>query len=559
TFDGEWTEPTMLPAQWPVLLCNGAMGIAEGWATKVPAHNPREIMAACRALLARPNTTDDTLMKLIPGPDWGCGATVVGTAGLREYITTGRGQLTVRGTVSVDGKNVIVTELPPGVASNTVQERIRALVESGEMSGVADMSDLTDRRNGLRIVVTAKRGHSAETIRDQLLALTPLESTFAASLVALDEDRVPRWWTVRELIGAFLHLRDSVVLRRSEYRLEKVTARRHLVAGLMLIHLDIDTAVAVIRSSDTVDDARQGLQERFSIDEEQANYVLALQLRRLTKLDVIELQAEADKLDAEFVELTELVTNPDARRKVIDQELVETAKLFKGPEFDRRTVLDASASPVTSGSDDDGARERKVNTSWRLDDRGVFSDSHGELLTTGLGWAVWTDGRIKFTNGSGLPFKIRGIPVAPDITGLLRSGVLTPGSHLALVTRRGKVLRIDPAAVNPQGAAGNGVAGVKLAAEADEVIAALPLTCENGEAMLSISERGWKVTEVADIPVKGRGGAGVGFHPFVNGEGALLSASVSATGFVRGKRAVRAENRAKASVKGSGEDVRPAE
>ena len=115
------------------------------------------------------------------------------------------------------------------------------------MSGVADMSDLTDRRNGLRIVVTAKRGHSAETIRDQLLALTPLESTFAASLVALDEDRVPRWWSVRELIGAFLHLRDSVVLRRSEYRLEKVTARRHLVAGLMTIHLDIDAAVAVIR------------------------------------------------------------------------------------------------------------------------------------------------------------------------------------------------------------------------------------------------------------------------------------------------------------------------
>jgi DNA gyrase subunit A len=127
-----------------------------------------------------------------------------------------------------------------------------------------------------------------------------------------------------------------------------------------------------------------------------------------------------------------------------------------------------------------------------------------------------------------------------------------------LVTRRGKVLRIDPAAVNPQGAAGNGVAGVKLAADGDEVVAALPLTCENGEAILSISEKGWKVTEVADIPVKGRGGAGVGFHPFVTGEVALLSAAVSATGFVRGKRAVRAEKRAKASVKGSGGDVTPA-
>jgi DNA gyrase subunit A len=503
--------------------------------------------------------TDDRLVKLIPGPDWGCGATVVGATGLREYITTGRGQFTVRGTVTVDGKNCIITELPPGVASNTVQERIRALVESGELPGVADMSDLTDRRNGLRSVVTAKRGHSAEQIREQLLALTPLESTFAASLVALDENRVPRWWSVRELIAAFLSLRDSVVLHRSEYRLDKVTARRHLVAGLMTIHLDIDAAVAVIRGSDTVDEARQGLQDRFAIDAVQADYVLALQLRRLTKLDVIELQAEADKLDAEFAELTELVSNPDARRAVIDKELVETAKLFKGPEFDRRTVLDFDATPVTAGTADDGPRERKVNTSLRRDDRGVFCDRHGELLTSGLGWAVWTDGRVKFTTGGGLPYKIRDIPVAPDITGLLRSGVLPEGSHLALVTRRGKVLRIDPAAVNPQGAAGNGVAGVKLAGDDDEVIAALPLTCGNDEAILSISEKGWKVTEVPDIPVKGRGGAGVGFHPFVNGEHTLRSASVSATGFVRGKRAVRAEKRAKASIKGPGTDVTPAE
>jgi DNA gyrase subunit A len=326
----------------------------------------------------------------------------------------------------------------------------------------------------------------------------------------------------------------------------------------MTIHLDIDAAVAVIRGSDTVDEARQGLQDRFAIDAVQADYVLALQLRRLTRLDVIELQAEAEKLDAEFTELTELVSNPDARRKVIDDELVETAKLFKGPEFDRRTVLDYEATPTVSSSDED-ARERKVNAAWRLDDRGVFSDSHGDLLTSGLGWAVWTDGRVKFTNGNGLPYKIRDIPVAPDITGLLRSGVLAPGSHLALVTRRGKVLRIDPAAVNPQGAAGNGVAGVKLAADGDEVIAALPLTCGNGEAILSISEKAWKVTEVADIPVKGRGGAGVGFHPFVGGEAALMAAAVSATGFVRGTRAVRAEKRAKASIKGSGADVTPAE
>ena len=558
TFDGEWVEPVVLPARFPVLLCNGAVGIAEGWATKVPAHNPREVMAACRALLADPSLSDDALMELLPGPDWGSGGSVVGSTGLRDYVTTGKGSFTVRGRVEVDGRTVVITQLPPGVASSTVQERIRSLVDGGDLPGVVDMSDLTDRRNGLRIVVSTKRGHDPNQVRTSLLALTPLESTFAASLVALDADRIPRWWSVRELIASFLSLRDSVVVRRSEHRLEKVTARRHVVAGLLLVHIDIDAAVAVIRGSDTVDEARAGLCARFGIDEVQADYVLALQLRRLTRLDVIELRAEADKLDAEFAELTELVASPEARRAVIDAELVATAKLFDSPEFDRRTVLDFEAAPV-GGADSETPRERKPNPAWKLDHRGVLSDSHGELLSRGLGWAVWIDGRVKFTTGAGLPTRIRDVPIAPDITGLLCSGVLPPQAHLALVTRRGKVLRIDPATVNPQGAAGNGVAGVRLAQVGDEVIAALPITGVDAEAILSVSAKGWKVTACNDIPVKGRGGAGLAFHPFVAGEDMLISVSVSPTGFTRNGRRVRAEARAKSTVKSRLQGVVPAE
>ena len=557
TFDGEWVEPVILPARFPVLLVNGAVGIAEGWATKVPAHNPRDVMAACRALLARPKLSDDQLMELLPGPDWGSGGTVVGSDGLRDYITTGRGSFTVRGKVTVEGRNVVITELPPGVASSTVQERIRSLIAGGDLPGVSDMSDLTDRRNGLRIVVSAKRGHDPHQLVTSLLALTPLESTFAASLVALDADRVPRWWSVRELIGAFLTLRDSVVVRRSEHRLEKVNARRHLVSGLLLVHIDIDAAVAVIRGSDTVDEARAGLCARFDIDDVQADYVLAMQLRRLTRLDVIELRTEAEKLENEFTRLTELLESPKARKKLIDAELKETAKLFEAAEFDRRTNLDFDAAPVSAGKDNDGPR--KPNAAWRLDHQGILSDSHGELLSAGLGWAVWTDGRVKFTTGAGLPTKVRDVPVAPDITGLLCAGVLPEGAHLALVTRRGKILRIDPSAVNPQGAAGNGVAGVRLAADGDEVIAALPLTGADSEAILSVSDKGWKVTACTDIPVKGRGGAGVGFHPFVSGEDMLISVSVSPTGFTRNGRRVRAEARAKSTVKSRLQDVVPAE
>lgn len=559
TFDGEWVEPVVLPARFPVLLCNGAVGIAEGWATKVPAHNPREVMAACRALLADPQLSDDALMELLPGPDWGCGASVVGSAGLREYVTTGKGSFPVRGKLSVEGRNVVITELPPGVASSTVQDRIRSLITGGDLPGVADLADLTDRRNGLRIVVTTKRGHDPHQVRTSLLALTPLESTFAASLVALDADRIPRWWSVRELIASFLTLRDSVVVRRSEYRLEKVTARRHLVSGLLLVHIDIDAAVAVIRGSDTVDEARAGLCARFGIDDVQADYVLALQLRRLTRLDVLELAAEAEKLDAEFAELTELVASPDARRTVIDAELVATTKLFDGPEFDRRTVLDFDAVPVGGATDADAPRDRKPSAAWRLDHQGVFSDSHGELLSRGIGWAAWADGRIKFTTGMGLPTRLRDVPVAPDLTGLLCSGVLPPGSHLALVTRAGKVLRIDPETVNPQGMAGNGVAGIKLADVTDELIAALPITGADTEALLSVSEKGWKVTACTDIPVKGRAGAGVGFHPFTAGDNGLLSVTVSPTGFLRNARKVRAEVRSKATVKSAVGEVVPAE
>lgn len=559
TFDGEWVEPVVLPAQFPVLLCNGAIGIAEGWATKVPAHNPRQVMAACRALLKSPKLSDDKLMELLPGPDWGSGGSVIGSAGLRDYITTGRGSFTVRGTVSVEGRTVVITELPPGVASSTVQERIRSLIDGGDLPGVADMADLTDRRNGLRIVVTAKRGHDPEQLRTSLLALTPLEGTFAASLVALDADRIPRWWSVRELITAFLSLRDSVVIHRSEHRLEKVTARRHLVAGLLKVHIDIDAAVAIIRGSDTVDEARTGLCKKFKIDDAQADYVLALQLRRLTRLDVIELQNEAKKLDKEFEQLTELVSSEKARRKVIDAELKQTAKLFDAPVFDRRTVLDLDATPVGGAAGgEDGPRERKTNPNWRLDDRGVLSDSHGELLTDGLGWAAWADGRIKFFAGAGLPTKIRDMPIAPDIAGLLASGVLPDGAHLALVTRAGKVLRIDPSAVNPQGAAGNGVAGIRLADD-DAVIAALPITGAADEALLSVSEKGWKVTDCSDIPVKGRGGGGVGFHPYVAGESMLLSVTVSPAGFVKGRKRVRAEKRAKSTVKGAATGVVPTE
>lgn len=546
TFDGEMVEPRVLPSRYPVLLVNGAVGIAEGYSTKAPAHNPREVVALCRAMLADPSLSTDDIMGILTGPDWGSGGVVVGTEGIRDYIETGRGKMTVRGAVSIEGKDVVVTALPSGLSSQGFQEKVREGISKGDLPGVSDLTDLTDRRNGLRILITCKRGHEAKDVLDALYRVTPLEDTFAASIVALDMDRVPKWWSVPELVLSFLELRDSVVLRRSEHRLEKATARQHLVRGLISVQADIDRAVAIIRQSADATAAREGLMSHFEVDETQADYVLSMQLRRLTSQDVLELQKEAEALEKEIAKLEKLVSSRAARKKVIDADLAEMEKLFSDPQYDRRTILDLESVPSTRENGDDA--NGGVSDKWCLNQHGVFG-SEGTPINSGLGWAVFTDGRVKVTDGKNLPKPGRDVPVAPDITALLCSGVAKEDEDLVLVTRKGKVLRLDIHSWNPQGVAGNGIPGVKLA-DADDVVIA-GFTATDAYSVLSVSERSYKVTAVADIPRKGRNSQGVGFHLFVKGEDALLEAHGSVSGFVIEGTPVTPAPRAKSTIKGS--------
>lgn len=548
TFDGEMNEPRVLPSRFPVLLVNGAVGIAEGYSTKVPAHNPLEVIELCRAMLKNPKITTEEITEILTGPDWGTGGVVLGYDGVREYIETGRGKMIVRGTVEISGKDVIVTSLPPGIASQGFQEKVRDAITAGDLPGVADLTDLTDRRNGLRIQITVKRGHTPEEVLTGLYTYTPLEDTFAASLVALDEDRVPRWWTVPELITAFLELRDSVVLNRSQHRLEKSTARRHLVKGLITVQEDIDAAVAIIRKSADVDAARTGLMSRFAIDETQANYVLSMQLRRLTSQDVLELRKESEALDTEIGQLEKLVESRAARKKVIDKDLGAMETMFSAPGYARRTVVDTESIPVTRGSDGDPGGPAVVSDKWCLSESGIFG-SEGTPIKDGIGWAVFTDGRVKITDGKGLPKPGRDVLVAPDISALLASGVAPAGHDLFLISRKGKILRLDIGAINPQGVAGNGVAGLKLADEDDTIVAAFPGT--DAGAVLSVSEKAYKVTALTDVPRKGRGAGGVGFHTFVKGEDAVFEAHGSETGFTVGGKPVSGAPRARATTKGS--------
>ncbi|MGW3679506.1 DNA gyrase/topoisomerase IV subunit A [Streptomyces prasinus] len=349
-YDGQEQEPTTLPAAFPNLLVNGASGIAVGMATNMPPHNLREVIAAARHLIRYPNADLDALMKHVPGPDLPTGGRIVGLPGIRDAYEKGRGTFKIRATVTVEEvtarrKGLVITELPFSVGPEKVVAKIKDLVGSKKLLGIADVKDLTDRAHGLRLVVEVKNGFVPEAVLEQLYKLTPMEESFGINNVAL-VDGQPLTLGLKELLEVYLDHRFNVVRRRSEFRRGKRRDRLHLVEGLLTALLDIDEVIRLIRSSDNSAQAKQRLMEHFSLSEIQTQYILDTPLRRLTRFDRIELEAEQERLNTEIEELTRILESDAELRKLVSSELAAVAKKFGN---DRRTVLlDGSAMPVTA-------------------------------------------------------------------------------------------------------------------------------------------------------------------------------------------------------------------
>ncbi|MEU9978281.1 DNA topoisomerase IV subunit A [Streptomyces sp. NPDC051014] len=347
-YDGQEQEPVALPAAFPNLLVNGSSGIAVGMATNMPPHNLGEVIAAARHLIRYPNADLDALMKHVPGPDLPTGGRIVGLDGVRDAYETGRGTFKIRATVAVETvtarrKGLVITELPFTVGPEKVIAKIKDLVNSKKLQGIADVKDLTDREHGLRLVVEIKNGFVPEAVLEQLYKLTPMEESFGINNVAL-VDGQPLTLGLKELLEVYLDHRFDVVRRRSEFRRTKRRDRLHLVEGLLTALVDIDEVIRLIRSSENSAEAKQRLMERFSLSEIQTQYILDTPLRRLTKYDRIELEAEKEKLTAEIAELTRILESDAELRKLVSAELAAVAKKF-GTE--RRTVLlEASGAPA---------------------------------------------------------------------------------------------------------------------------------------------------------------------------------------------------------------------
>ncbi|MFJ3494249.1 DNA topoisomerase (ATP-hydrolyzing) subunit A [Streptomyces sp. NPDC086091] len=343
-YDGQEREPVALPAAFPNLLVNGSSGIAVGMATNMPPHNLGEVVAAARHLIRHPNADLDTLMRYVPGPDLPTGGRIVGLSGIRDAYESGRGTFKIRATVTVDTvtarrKGLVVTELPFTVGPEKVIAKIKDLVGSKKIQGIADVKDLTDRAHGLRLVIEIKNGFVPEAVLEQLYKLTPMEESFGINNVAL-VDGQPLTLGLKELLEVYLDHRFEVVRRRSEFRRGKRRDRLHLVEGLLTALVDIDEVIRLIRSSDNSAQAKERLMERFSLSEIQTQYILDTPLRRLTRFDRIELEAEKERLSQEIAELTRILESDAELRKLVSAELASVAKKF-GTE--RRTVLLESA------------------------------------------------------------------------------------------------------------------------------------------------------------------------------------------------------------------------
>ncbi len=350
-YDGQDTQPRVLPSAIPNLLVNGASGIAVGMATNMPPHNLGEVVAAVRHLIASPGADTETLMSFVPGPDLPTGGKIVGLEGIREAYATGRGTFRTRATARIEKLSprktgIVVTELPYGVGPERVIARIKDLVGGRKLTGISDLKDLTDRKSGLRLVIEIRSGFHAEAVLEELYRLTPMEESFGINNVAL-VDGQPRTLGLRELLQIYADHRIEVVRRRSEFRRGKRESRLHLVDGLLIALLNIDEVIQVIRSSDDAAAAKQRLMAVFDLSEIQAQYILDTPLRRLTRYDRLELEREREALQAEIADLTAILESEQRLRDLVSAELAEVAERYGTP---RRTVLleSSGAAPATA-------------------------------------------------------------------------------------------------------------------------------------------------------------------------------------------------------------------
>src|SRR5688572_3016467 len=341
-YDGYEVQPVVLPSRFPNLLVNGSGGIAVGMATNMPPHNLGEVIDAVVHFIDHPESKPKDLMKFIKGPDFPTGAVIIGRDGIKDAYETGRGSIKVRAVSTIEEasngrQRIVITELPYQVNKARLAEKVADLVKTGRLKDVVDVKDHSSGREGMRLVIELKRGANPQVVLNQLHKHTQLQDSFGAIMLAL-VDGVPRTLNLAELIGYYVDHQIDVVTRRTQYDLRKAEERDHIVQGLLIALDHLDEVIKVIRGSQDAEAARTKLMSTFKLSEIQANHILDMPLRRLTKLARAELEDEHKELLAKIKYLKALLKDPKKIRGVIKEEILQIKQKHGDP---RRTQIRA--------------------------------------------------------------------------------------------------------------------------------------------------------------------------------------------------------------------------
>ncbi|MGI9622391.1 MAG: DNA gyrase/topoisomerase IV subunit A [Acidimicrobiales bacterium] len=533
TYDGESSEPIALPALLPNLLVNGTSGIAVGMATNMPSHNLREVAKAIELVMKkrRPRPTVAELMKVVPGPDF-CSGGIIIDDGLAEAYETGRGTFRIRARMEFEKvtrsrQAIAVTELPYMVGPEKVVKRINELVVANKLEGVVDAKNLSDRKSGMRLLITLKPNVNPEAVVGELYRQTPLEETFGMNNVVL-VDGVPQTLGLYDLCHQYVDHRLDVIVRRTEHRLTRANDRLHIVEGLIIALDNIDLVVSIIRGSDDVDEARTQLCSQLDLSEIQATHILDMQLRRLTALEKQKILDERDDLASRIDEYKKILASDQRRRTLVLNELSEIVDVYAAdrrseiinseavPVYDNVPLIDQEEAPdqpcvvtlSTSGVVGRAPTEGAKRTSPGRHDvltATTLSTTHSQVF------AITSQGRALVARAidvAEVGGRSRGTP-GDKLFGLGRGEqvltVVTPGEeNLVVVTTAGIAKRLSPGELAETR---HGKEIIKLKGN-DKVAAAF--TCPDGVDVIVVASDAQALrTSVDAISIQGRGAAGV--------------------------------------------------
>ena len=355
-FDDTIPEPTVLPTKIPLLIVNGASGIAVGMATNMAPHNLSEVVDACCAYVDNPEITGEELLHYVKGPDFPTGGIIYGYEGVREAMLTGRGRVVMRARTEIEhtpsGREcIVITEIPYMINKAEMIKKIADMINDKKIEGISYINDESDR-NGLRIIIILKHDAVASVVLNTLFKNTPLQTSFAVNNIALVNGR-PQLLTMRDLIRHFIDHRHDVVVRRTRFDKRKAEERLHIVLGLLVAQDNIDEIVHIIRSSKTPDEAKQTMMERFELDDIQASAIIEMRLRALTGLEHGKLVAERDELMKLIAHLTEVLENVSMQMQIIKDELIEMKEKYGDERRSEIVYASEEFNPEDFYADDD--------------------------------------------------------------------------------------------------------------------------------------------------------------------------------------------------------------